>query len=131
VLAEDALYAGAAANWMPLGACQSEDPELFFPAGAAGPWSQIAAAKQVRRGGPTSISPARAGPRVRSWSAVNRPAVSPRLLVQKGTPMAPGDAGFLPLGGQRGIRALVSSGAAPRWVTGPGPPVATALAGCG
>jgi len=47
VLAQDALYAAAAARWMPLGACQGEDPELFFPAGPLGSRSQIDAAKQV------------------------------------------------------------------------------------
>ena len=47
-LAEDAFYAAAAASWMPLGACQNEDPELFFPAGrVATAGSQIEAAKAV------------------------------------------------------------------------------------
>jgi hypothetical protein len=35
-LAGDAFYAAAAASWTPLGACQQEDPELFFPPGASG-----------------------------------------------------------------------------------------------
>lgn len=47
-LAEDAFYAAAAASWMPLGACQQEDPELFFPAGRArAARSQTDAAKAV------------------------------------------------------------------------------------
>jgi WhiB family transcriptional regulator, redox-sensing transcriptional regulator len=41
-------YATASATWMPLGACQDEDPELFFPIGSSGPAvSQVKAAKAV------------------------------------------------------------------------------------
>jgi len=37
-------------GWMPLGACQREDPELFFPISAKGPaLDQISAAKAVCR----------------------------------------------------------------------------------
>jgi WhiB family transcriptional regulator, redox-sensing transcriptional regulator len=47
-LAEDAFYAAAAASWMPLGACQKEDPGLFFPAGRVrADRTQIDAAKAV------------------------------------------------------------------------------------
>jgi WhiB family redox-sensing transcriptional regulator len=49
-LAEDAFYAAAAASWMPLGVCQKEDPELFFPAGRVqAARSQTDAAKTVCR----------------------------------------------------------------------------------
>jgi len=35
-------------SWMPQGACQGEDPELFFPVTAAGPaLAQVLAAKAV------------------------------------------------------------------------------------
>lgn len=43
-----APYAAASRGWMLLGACQGQDPELFFPAGSHGPArSQVEAAKAV------------------------------------------------------------------------------------
>ena len=42
------LLPGTSPDWMPRGACQREDPELFFPIAAAGPaLAQITAAKAV------------------------------------------------------------------------------------
>jgi WhiB family transcriptional regulator, redox-sensing transcriptional regulator len=42
------LFAGDSPGWMPRGACQGEDPELFFPITAAGPaLAQVFAAKAV------------------------------------------------------------------------------------
>jgi WhiB family transcriptional regulator, redox-sensing transcriptional regulator len=42
------LFAGGSPGWMPRGACQGEDPELFFPVTAAGPaLAQVFAAKAV------------------------------------------------------------------------------------
>jgi WhiB family transcriptional regulator, redox-sensing transcriptional regulator len=50
IVAADARYVAAAITWMPHGACQNEDPELFFPIAANGPaLSQISAAKVVCR----------------------------------------------------------------------------------
>jgi WhiB family transcriptional regulator, redox-sensing transcriptional regulator len=47
-LSDAALYAAASAGWMQFGACQEEDPELFFPIGPRGPAaSQADAAKAV------------------------------------------------------------------------------------
>lgn len=41
-------FAGSSPGWMPRGACQGEDPELFFPIAAAGPaLAQVFAAKAV------------------------------------------------------------------------------------
>ena len=41
-------FSGAAPGWMPRGACQGEDPDLFFPIAAAGPaLAQVLAAKAV------------------------------------------------------------------------------------
>jgi WhiB family redox-sensing transcriptional regulator len=41
-------FAGGSPGWMPRGACQGEDPELFFPIPAAGPaLAQVFAAKAV------------------------------------------------------------------------------------
>jgi WhiB family redox-sensing transcriptional regulator len=50
-VADDASYVTASITWMPLGACQGEDPELFFPIAVQGPaLSQISAARAVCRG---------------------------------------------------------------------------------
>jgi len=50
-VAGDASYVAASGAWMPLGSCQGEDPELFFPIAVQGPaLSQINAAKAVCRG---------------------------------------------------------------------------------
>ncbi len=39
---------GTSPDWMALGACHGEDPELFFPVGATGPaLQQVSAAKAV------------------------------------------------------------------------------------
>ena len=39
---------GSSPGWMPRGACQGQDPELFFPVAATGPaLAQIIAAKAV------------------------------------------------------------------------------------
>jgi WhiB family transcriptional regulator, redox-sensing transcriptional regulator len=39
---------GRSAGWMPRGACQGEDPELFFPIAATGPaLAQVIAARAV------------------------------------------------------------------------------------
>jgi WhiB family redox-sensing transcriptional regulator len=47
-LNDAALYAAASAGWMQFGACQEEDPELFFPIGPDGPAAfQVDAAKAV------------------------------------------------------------------------------------
>jgi WhiB family transcriptional regulator, redox-sensing transcriptional regulator len=47
-LSDAALYAAASAGWMQFGACQEEDPELFFPIGSGAPAvSQAEAAKTV------------------------------------------------------------------------------------
>jgi WhiB family redox-sensing transcriptional regulator len=41
-------FSGGSPGWMPRGACQGEDPELFFPIAATGPaLAQIIAAKAV------------------------------------------------------------------------------------
>jgi WhiB family transcriptional regulator, redox-sensing transcriptional regulator len=41
-------FSGRSLGWMPRGACQGEDPELFFPVAAAGPaLQQVVAAKAV------------------------------------------------------------------------------------
>jgi WhiB family redox-sensing transcriptional regulator len=41
-------FSGRSAGWMPRGACQGEDPELFFPIAATGPaLAQVIAAKAV------------------------------------------------------------------------------------
>jgi WhiB family transcriptional regulator, redox-sensing transcriptional regulator len=41
-------FACGSPGWMPRGACQGEDPELFFPVTAAGPaLAQVIAAKAV------------------------------------------------------------------------------------
>jgi WhiB family transcriptional regulator, redox-sensing transcriptional regulator len=46
-----ARYAAASLTWMSRGACQGEDPELFFPIAAEGPaLLQINTAKAVCRG---------------------------------------------------------------------------------
>jgi WhiB family transcriptional regulator, redox-sensing transcriptional regulator len=43
-------YAAASCGWMSRGACQGEDPELFFPVAAEGPGlHQISEAKEVCR----------------------------------------------------------------------------------
>ena len=43
-----AEFSGTSPGWMPRGACQGEDPELFFPIAAAGPaLAQVIAAKAV------------------------------------------------------------------------------------
>jgi WhiB family redox-sensing transcriptional regulator len=43
-----AQSSGRSAGWMPRGACQGEDPELFFPITANGPaLAQVIAAKAV------------------------------------------------------------------------------------
>lgn len=45
-----AHHLAAALTWMPLGACQDEDPELFFPIAAQGPaLHQISVARAVCR----------------------------------------------------------------------------------
>ena len=50
VVTADSGYVAASINWMPRGACQGEDPELFFPIGASGPaLYQISAARAVCR----------------------------------------------------------------------------------
>jgi WhiB family redox-sensing transcriptional regulator len=50
-VADDESYITASITWMPLGACQGEDPELFFPIAVKGPaLSQINAARAVCRG---------------------------------------------------------------------------------
>jgi WhiB family transcriptional regulator, redox-sensing transcriptional regulator len=50
-VAGDASYVAASTTWMPLGACQGEDPELFFPIAVRGPaLRQINAARAVCRG---------------------------------------------------------------------------------
>src|ERR1700683_5866773 len=50
-VAGDPSYVAASGAWMPLGSCQGEDPELFFPIAVQGPaLSQINAAKAVCRG---------------------------------------------------------------------------------
>ena len=42
---------GSAANWRSAGACQSADPDLFFPISSAGPAErQIARAKKICAG---------------------------------------------------------------------------------
>jgi len=41
-------FAGSSPGWMPRGACQGQDPELFFPIAATGPaLTQVLAAKAV------------------------------------------------------------------------------------
>ncbi len=41
-------FLGGSPSWMPQGACQGEDPELFFPITTAGPaLAQVFAAKAV------------------------------------------------------------------------------------
>ncbi len=41
-------FSGSSPGWMPRGACQGEDPDLFFPIAAAGPaLAQVVAAKAV------------------------------------------------------------------------------------
>ena len=41
-------FAGSSPAWMPRGACQGQDPELFFPIAATGPaLAQVLAAKAV------------------------------------------------------------------------------------
>ncbi len=41
-------FAGGSPGWMPRGACQGQDPELFFPIAANGPaLAQVIAAKAV------------------------------------------------------------------------------------
>jgi WhiB family transcriptional regulator, redox-sensing transcriptional regulator len=41
-------FSGTSPGWMPQGACQGEDPELFFPIAATGPaLAQAIAAKKV------------------------------------------------------------------------------------
>jgi len=41
-------FSGGSPGWMPRGACQGEDPELFFPIAATGPaLAQVIAAKAV------------------------------------------------------------------------------------
>jgi WhiB family redox-sensing transcriptional regulator len=41
-------FSGSSPGWMPRGACQGEDPDLFFPIAAAGPaLGQVVAAKAV------------------------------------------------------------------------------------
>ena len=41
-------FPGSSPSWMPGGACQGEDPELFFPIAATGPaLAQVIAAKAV------------------------------------------------------------------------------------
>ena len=41
-------FAGGSPGWMPRGACQGQDPELFFPIAATGPaLAQVLAAKAV------------------------------------------------------------------------------------
>jgi WhiB family redox-sensing transcriptional regulator len=41
-------FSGDSPAWMPQGACQDEDPELFFPIAASGPaLAQVFAAKAV------------------------------------------------------------------------------------
>jgi WhiB family transcriptional regulator, redox-sensing transcriptional regulator len=43
-----AQFSGRSAGWMPRGACQGEDPELFFPIAANGQaLAQVIAAKAV------------------------------------------------------------------------------------
>jgi len=43
-----AEFSGRSPGWMPRGACQGEDPELFFPIAATGPaLAQVIAAKAV------------------------------------------------------------------------------------
>jgi WhiB family transcriptional regulator, redox-sensing transcriptional regulator len=43
-----AEFSGSSPGWMPRGACQGEDPELFFPIAATGPaLAQVLAAKAV------------------------------------------------------------------------------------
>jgi WhiB family transcriptional regulator, redox-sensing transcriptional regulator len=43
-----AEFSGRSPGWMPRGACQGEDPELFFPIAATGPaLAQVLAAKAV------------------------------------------------------------------------------------
>jgi len=50
VVTADSGYVAASTTWMPSGACQGEDPELFFPIGASGPaLYQITAARAVCR----------------------------------------------------------------------------------
>jgi WhiB family transcriptional regulator, redox-sensing transcriptional regulator len=47
-LGEAALYVAAPPGWMQFGACQEEDPELFFPIGPSGlAASQVDAARAV------------------------------------------------------------------------------------
>jgi WhiB family redox-sensing transcriptional regulator len=41
-------FSGTSPGWMPRGACQGQDPELFFPIAATGPaLAQVIAAKAV------------------------------------------------------------------------------------
>ncbi len=41
-------FSGSSPGWMPRGACQGQDPELFFPIAATGPaLAQVIAAKAV------------------------------------------------------------------------------------
>jgi len=43
-----AEFSGRSPGWMPRGACQGEDPELFFPIAATGPaLARVIAAKAV------------------------------------------------------------------------------------
>lgn len=46
---DDASYVAASITWMPQGACQGEDPELFFPAGQAPALRQVSAARAICR----------------------------------------------------------------------------------